>query len=106
MFNHQYKSHQRGSGLLPFAGHRYQKGNGFFSELMSRAIVPFLKYVGSKSLTKVGEFANEAVRNPDGIKEIAKRKLREMAGDALEDGGKRAKKFVQTGQGIPNAIGC
>jgi hypothetical protein len=95
---------QFGSGLLPYAGVRYQKGNGFFGNLMKKAIFPFLRYAGMKGLGKFTEFAQEAVQNPDEIKAIAKRKLIEMAGDAIEDGGKRAKKFIQTGKGIPEPI--
>ena len=105
MFNHQNKRYQLGGGLLPYAGHRYQHGNGFFSGLMKRAIVPFLKYIGSKSLNTIGEFASEAVRDPDNFKAIAKRKALEMTGDVLEDAGKRAKKFVQTGQGVASIKG-
>jgi hypothetical protein len=95
---------QSGSGLLPYAGVRYQKGNGFFGNLMKKAIFPFLRYAGMKGLDKFTEFAQAAVQNPDGVKDIAKQKLLEMAGDALADGGKRAKKFIQTGEGMPKPI--
>jgi hypothetical protein len=103
MFGHQTK--QSGAGLFsPYAGHQYQRGNGFFSNVMKKGVLPFLRYIGLKGLGKFNELASEAVRNPDEFKAIAKRKLREMAGEALEDGGKRAKKFIQTGEGIPIKI--
>ena len=88
MFAHQIK--QRGSGLLPFAGQRYQKGNGFWGDLMKKAVMPFLRYAGKRSLSAASEFAKEAIANPEDFKGIAKRKALEMAGQVIEDGGKRA----------------
>ena len=102
MFPFKRSSNQRGGGAItPFRGERYQKGNGIFGTLLRKAIFPLLRYIGVKGVTKIGEFAQEAVQNPDKIKEIAKRKMKETAEEAIDAGSKRVKHFVQTGEGIP-----
>lgn len=92
---------QTGKGMIAFKGVRYQRGNGIFSSLMKNAVFPLLRYIGVNGFAKMGEFAKEAIENPSELKSIAKRKLKEVAGKAIDDGAKRAKKFVQTGKGIP-----
>ena len=90
---------QRGRGTF-FAGARYQKGNGFFGRMVKSAVLPFLKYLGTQGIKTAVAIGEEAVANPSEFKNIAKRKLQEAGLQAVDDGAKRFKKFVQTGEGV------
>lgn len=91
--------HQRGRGTF-FAGARYQRGHGFFSSMVHRAVLPFLKYLGTQGIKTAVAIGEEAISNPSEFKNIAKRKLQEVGIQAVDDGAKRIKKFVQTGEGV------
>ena len=89
----------KGRGTF-FAGTRYQKGNGFFGRLVRSAVLPFLKYLGTQGIKTAVAIGEEAVSNPSEFRNIAKRKLQEAGIQVVEDGAKRFKKFVQTGEGV------
>ena len=84
-----------------FVGRRYQRGNGFFGKMIKSAIFPFLKYIGSRGLKTAVAIGREVVNDPNAdFKTVAKRKLLESGIEVLEDGAKRVKKYVQTGEGV------
>ena len=93
-----YYANQAGNGISGFEGIRYQRGNGFFGNILKSAALPLLKYLGKQVLSTGIDVAKD-VRDGEPIKEAfksrAKAKLRDVAGDAL----KRAEVYRQTGRG-------
>jgi len=90
---------QFGRGV--FIGTRYQNGNGFFSRVIKNSIFPLLKYIGKQGIKTAVAIGEEAVKNPNSdLKTIVKSKLKDVGMEAIDDGAKRVKKFVQTGKGI------
>ena len=95
-----WKHRQKGYGSI-YRGSRYQKGTGFFGSLIRRVITPFAKYLGEQGLKTTMAIGRDLVENPNApIKEIAKKRLMEAADRGIDDGAKRLKKFVQTGEGL------
>lgn len=94
----QLRYSHTGSGV--FVGNRYQKGNGFFGRVIKNAIFPLLKYIGKQGIKTAVAIGGEAVKDPNNFKEIARKKLKEVGMEAIDDSADRIKKFVQTGKGI------
>ena len=93
-----YYVNQAGNGISGFEGIRYQRGGGFFGNILKSAALPLLKYLG-KQVFSTGIDVAKGVMDGEPIKEAfksrAKTKLRDVAGDAI----KRAEVFRQTGRG-------
>lgn len=94
----KYYLDQAGHGLplQAFEGVRYQKGHGFFGRLISRAVLPLLRYLGGKALS-FGKNLYSDVRSgkdiEDALKDRGLESLREVASDAFD-------RIRQSGKGI------
>ena len=104
----EYYLKQAGSGFAPYAGLRYQKGNGlrrrhqkgngFLGRIWKGVALPLLKYIGRHGIEAAGNIVRDS--NNENVKDIVKREALKMAGKAAEDGGKRLSTFIQTGKGV------
>ena len=92
--------YQTGRGFSPYAGNRYQRGNGFLGRIWKGIALPLLKYVGKNGLEAAGNIVSEVRNNPDDVAKIVRTEAKKMAGKAIEDGGKRLSEYVQTGKGV------
>lgn len=93
-----YYVNQAGNGISGFEGIRYQRGNGFFGNILKSAALPLLKYLGRQVLSTGVDVAKD-VMDGEPIKEAfkarSKAKLRDVATDAIN----RADAYRQTGRG-------
>ena len=105
----EYYLKQAGSGFAPYAGLRYQKGNGmrsgrrqrgngFLGRIWKGMALPLLKYIGKNGIEAAGNIVRDS--NSENVKDIVKREALRMAGKAAEDGGKRLSTYIQTGKGV------
>lgn len=93
----EYYVSQAGSGLTAYSGYRYQRGHGFFGSLWN-ILKPLGKYLGKKFLS-TGVSIGSDYLSGDNIKESAKKRLKAVGEEVLDDSVIRAKKFIQTGKG-------
>lgn len=91
--------YQSGRGFVPFVGRRYQRGHGFFGRIWKGITLPLLKYIGKRGLESAGNILTAAATQPQNIKDILKDEGKRVASQAIEDGSRRAKKFIQEGEG-------
>lgn len=91
--------YQSGRGFVPFVGRRYQRGHGFFGRIWKGITLPLLKYIGKRGLESAGNILTAAATQPDNIKDILKYEGKRVASQAIEDGSRRAQKFIQEGEG-------
>ena len=94
----EYYRNQAGSGLTKYEGIQYQRGHGFFGTLFSSIIKPLVKYLGRKAL-ETGVSLGSDVMKGQNFKESLKSNLKRTGEVMIDDGAKRAKKYVQTGNG-------
>lgn len=95
-----------------FVGRRYQRGNGFFGNMIKNAIFPLLKYLGAKGIKTAVAIGRAAVDRPnDSISLIARDKLQDAGIEAMEEGVGHVKRFVarsrkraQGGEGIRRRV--
>jgi hypothetical protein len=95
-----------------FVGRRYQRGNGFFGNMIKNAIFPLLKYLGAKGIKTAVAIGRAAVDRPnDSISLIARDKLQEAGIEAMEEGVGHVKRLVarsrkraQGGEGIRRRV--
>lgn len=78
---------QAGSGLGGFAGHRYQKGDGFFGRLIAGTVLPMIKkalpFLGKAALNTGVDIVRDVAEGQK-FKESFKRRVRK-AGDHISD---------------------
>lgn len=102
MANNPYTSYylnQVGSGLTAYEGLPYQRGHGFFGNLFSSIIKPLGRWLLPRALDAGGKIGADLMRG-ENVGQSLKRHLADTAGEALDAGAARAKKFLQTGQGV------
>ncbi|RWS18673.1 hypothetical protein B4U80_00004, partial [Leptotrombidium deliense] len=92
----QYYRNQAGSGLSGFAGTRYQRGNGLFSNLWTKIGLPVLKFLGRQAISTGLNVASDAL---DG------RNSKESAVDHLKTSGRNTVDYLkqlnqQSGRGV------
>ncbi|RWS20574.1 uncharacterized protein B4U80_03439 [Leptotrombidium deliense] len=92
----EYYRNQAGSGLSGFAGTRYQRGNGLFSNLWTKIGLPVLKFLGRQAISTGLNVASDAL---DG------RNLKEAAVDHLKTSGRNTVNYLkqlnqQSGRGV------
>jgi hypothetical protein len=93
-----YYTNQAGSGLSGYDGVRFQRRNGFFSNIFRSAILPVMKYLG-RNLANTGiKVASDALSG-ENVLESLKTRGKETAQTIAEDAGNRLTKFAQTGTG-------
>lgn len=73
---------QQGGGI--YAGNKYQKGYGFFSRIMSSAIMPLLKYLGKRALSTGITVGSDVIAGTN-IKDSLKKRLESSGFDIAED---------------------
>lgn len=56
-----YYQRQLGSGIVGYEGYTHMRGSGWFSKLMTSAIVPSLKWLGLRGLNLAGNVVNDVV---------------------------------------------
>ena len=95
----EYYKHQAGTGLAGFQGYRYQRGNGFFGRLISKAVFPLLKFLGKRAISTGADIATDVLVNKRDLKEAAKERLENEGRELANTGIQRAKKFVLEGKG-------
>jgi hypothetical protein len=86
----EYYTSQAGSGIGGYAGHRYQRGAGFFGRILTGGILPLIKkvlpYLGRKAMDTGLEIADDLMEGKD-IKDTMKTRLassaKMVAGDAI-----------------------
>lgn len=94
----EYYTNQAGSGLSGFEGVRYQRGNGFFGRIFKSTIVPLLKFFGKQALG-TGANITEDILDGKNIKDSIKERALETGKSLAKSGVKRARKYVQDGNG-------
>lgn len=95
-----------------FVGRRYQRGNGFFGNMIKNAIFPLLKYLGAKGIKTAVAIGRAAVDRPnDSISLIARDQLQDAGIEAMEEGVghvkrlvSRSRKRAQGGEGIRRRV--
>lgn len=90
---------QKGYGIRGFKGIRYQRGHGFFGNLLSKAVYPFLKFLGKKAANVGLNVASDIIVDKKNIKDSLQERLKEGGKDIANAGLDRAKEFIQTGKG-------
>ena len=95
----EYYRTQAGTGLVGFQGVRHQRGHGFFGRILSKAVYPLLRFLGKQAVTTGANLASDMIVDKKNFKDAAKERLNEAAGDIVKAGVKRAKRFVQDGEG-------
>ena len=96
----RYYSDQAGNGLQGFSGVRYQKGYGFFGRIVSKMVLPVLRFLGSNALKAGANIANDIVDTDDfsfdNIKQISRKRLSEKAKGMMKEGAQK----ILSGNGI------
>ncbi|MDI9312365.1 MAG: hypothetical protein QM535_19300, partial [Limnohabitans sp.] len=95
-----YYVNQAGNGIAAFTGVKYQKGHGFFGRLLSKAVIPFLKFLGKNALSATANVASDIADSEnfsfDNIKDTSKRRLKEQASKMV----KKAASKILNGEGV------
>lgn len=82
-----YYVNQAGSGLGGFAGHRYQKGDGFFGRLIAGTVLPLIKkalpFLGKAALNTGVDIARDVAQGQN-FKDSMKRRVRKT-GEHITD---------------------
>lgn len=78
-----YYVNQAGSGIVPYAGMRFQKGRGFFGRLFTGTVFPLIKqilpYLGKKALDTGLSVANDVVNRRGNFRDALKSNLKKTA---------------------------
>ena len=94
-----YYINQAGTGLAGFQGVRYQRGHGFFGRMLSKAVFPLLRFLGTKAAGVGANIANDVFIDKKDWKESTKHRLEDEGKELAKLGIDRAKRFVQEGKG-------
>ena len=78
-----YYIKQAGNGLSGFSGLRYQRGNGWLSNVWSKVGLPVLKFLGKQALNSGLSIASDAL-DGNSIKASAKNNLRNSGKNTLD----------------------
>lgn len=94
-----YYINQAGTGLAGFQGVRYQRGHGFFGRLLSKAVFPLLRFLGTKAAGIGANIASDVILDKKDWKQSTKQHLKEEGEDLAKRGIERARRFAQEGKG-------
>lgn len=78
----EYYVNQAGTGLSGFSGLRYQRGNGWFTNILSRVGLPILKFLGKQALSSGLNIASDALEGK-AIKESALSEIKNTGRNTL-----------------------
>lgn len=82
----EYYINQAGSGLSGFSGLRYQRGNGWFSNILSRVGLPVLKFLGKQALNSGLAIASDALEG---------KRIKDSAMSELKNTGRNTIGFIR-----------
>ena len=94
-----YYKQQAGTGIAVYQGSRYQRGHGFFGRLLSKAVYPLLRFFGKQAVGTAANIASDVIIDKMNIKDSANKRLSETGENIVRQGVKKAKSFVQEGEG-------
>jgi len=106
-----YYKNQAGGGLPVFEGWQYQRGHGFFGDQRGQGFLgdsarfflnSILRPAGEYLLPKVvntGKRIGSDIMNGKDVMDSITKNLGQTAGEILNDGVGRVRKFIQTGKG-------
>lgn len=93
-----YYLNQAGSGIVGYSGVRFQRGNGWFSRILSNTIIPIGKFLGKKAL-KTGMNIGSDLLKGENLKSSIKNQLKSTGMEVAEEALDKIRRFRQTGTG-------
>lgn len=93
-----YYEIQAGNGIAHYSGMRYQRGSGLWGRIFSSAILPALKFLGTRAINTAANVTSDSLSGVP-LKEAIKSRLQEEGRNVANVASNRAKVFVQTGKG-------
>jgi hypothetical protein len=93
-----YYINQAGSGIVGYSGVRFQRGNGWFSRILSNTIIPMGKILGKKAL-KTGINIGSDLLKGENFKSSIKNQLKSTGMEVAEEALDKIRRYRQTGTG-------